>query len=194
VFLTREKFNDKLYVRWSSFKKGLGYDDAAYQLLIENFKRIGLFTDADNCYYAFRKEQFLNQNQRSDAMIYLFNGGAWLSYGFGKRPLYPLIWSIIIIALYTGIWISIGSKDSRDEVDEYAPIKRWPQSLSDAIIFSATVFLSGTKLFVDPPAIPEINGVSRSFIKKAFTIERLLGALFSVLFFLAVTGMIIKST
>jgi hypothetical protein len=32
----------------------------------------------------------------------------------------------------------------------------WPRNLPDAIIFSATVFLSGTKLFVDPPSIPEI--------------------------------------
>ena len=32
----------------------------------------------------------------------------------------------------------------------------WPRDLPDAIIFSATVFLSGTELFVDPPSIPEI--------------------------------------
>ena len=130
----------------------------------------------------------------NEPLMYLFDGGAWVFYGYGKRPLYPLLWSIIIVALYSGIWISIGSKSSKGEIDEYSSIKRWPRNLSDALIFSATVFLSGTKLFVDPPAIPEISGVSRSFIRKAFTIERLLGALFSVLFFLAVTGMIIKST
>ena len=119
---------------------------------------------------------------------------AGVFYGYGKRPLYPLIWSIAIVMLFGGFWIALGSKKTKNEVDEYSSIKRWPSNLSDALVFSATVFLSGTKLFVDPPAIPEISGVSQSFIRKAFIIERLLGALFSVLFFLAVTGMIIKST
>jgi hypothetical protein len=68
------------------------------------------------------------------------------------------------------------------------------QGVLDALIFSSTLFLSGTKLFVDPPAIPELQGVSWTTLKIVFIAERLLGALFSILFFLAVTGMIMKST
>jgi hypothetical protein len=162
--------------------------------LIENFKKLGFYDDMDSSYYQFRKEMFGHRDFGNEPLMYLLDGGAWVFYGYGKRPLYPLLWSIIIVALYTCIWISIGLMNSKSKIDEYHSIERWPQNLSDAIIFSATVFLSGTKLFVDPHAIPEISGVSRSFIRKAFTIERLLGALFSVLFFLAVTGMIIKST
>jgi len=162
--------------------------------IIENFKKLGFLTDADNSYYQFRKEQFQHRSFWEDPLIYTSDLMAGVFYGYGKRPLYPLIWSIVIVMIFGGIWIAVGSKKTKKEVDEYSSIKRWPSNLSDALVFSATVFLSGTKLFVDPPAIPEISGVSRSFIRKAFTIERLLGALFSVLFFLAVTGMIIKST
>jgi hypothetical protein len=193
LYLTRTKY-DKFYIKMPSIKKGLGYEESAYQQLIENFKKLGYSSDVDNSYYQFRKAQLMHRDFGNEPLMYLFDAGAWVFYGYGKRPLYPLLWSIIIVTLYTGIWISIGPKNSRSKIDEYRSIERWPQNLSDALIFSATVFLSGTKLFVDPPAIPEISGVSQSSIRKAFTIERLLGALFSVLFFLAVTGMIIKST
>jgi uncharacterized protein YjbI with pentapeptide repeats len=190
--LDRSKYKN-MYIKWSNITK-LTYDASAYQLLIENFKKLGFLTDADNSYYQFRKEQFQHRSFWEDPLIYTSDLMAGVFYGYGKRPLYPLLWSIAIVMIFGGIWIAVGSKKTKNEVDEYSPIKRWPSNLSDALVFSATVFLSGTKLFVDPPAIPEISGVSRSFIRKAFTIERLLGALFSVLFFLAVTGMIIKST
>ena len=55
------------------------------------------------------------------------------------------------------------------------------------LAFSVTVFLSGTKFFIDHSAIPKIEGHSRSPINKAFVLERLLGALFSILFFIAVS-------
>jgi hypothetical protein len=190
--LTLTKY-DKLYIKWNSIRR-LVYFETAYQLLIENFKKLGFLSDADNSYYQFRQEQFQHRSFWEDPLIYTSDLMAGVFYGYGKRPLYPLIWSIAIIMLFGGFWKAAGSKKTRNEIDEYSSIKRWPNNLPGALVFSAAVFLSGTKLFVDPPAIPEISGVSQSFIKKAFTIERLLGALFSVLFFLAVTGTIIKST
>ena len=90
--------------------------------------------------------------------------------------------------------MAMGSKKPRSAIDEYSQIKKWPGSVLNALFFSATLFLSGTKLFVDPPAIPELQGVSRSVVNRVFIAERLLGALFSILFFLAITGMIMKST
>jgi hypothetical protein len=66
--------------------------------------------------------------------------------------------------------------------------------ISDIIGFSVTVFLSGTKLFIDPPAMPRIIGRSRSMIKKTFILERVLGALFSVLFFIAISGTIVRAS
>jgi len=54
--------------------------------------------------------------------------------------------------------------------------------------YSATVFISGTRFFIDPPALPRVEGRSRSWIKKAFMLERGLVALISVLFSIASAG------
>jgi hypothetical protein len=47
--------------------------------------------------------------------------------------------------------------------------------VTDILGFSVTVFLSCTKFFIDPPALPKIEGRSRSWIKKAFILERCWG-------------------
>ena len=72
--------------------------------------------------------------------------------------------------------------------------KDWekPDSIYDMLSFSTTIFLSGTRLFIDPPAIPKIKGRSKSLVKNAFTFERILGALFSILFIMAIGGTTIR--
>ena len=60
--------------------------------------------------------------------------------------------------------------------------------------YSVTFFLSGTRFFIDPPALPKIEGRSQSMIKKAFILERVLGALFSVLFLIAICGTIVRAS
>lgn len=64
----------------------------------------------------------------------------------------------------------------------------------DVLGFSITVFLSGTKLFIDPPELPRIEGRSRFWIKWAFIVERLLGGLFSILLFIAIGGTIVRAS
>ena len=65
--------------------------------------------------------------------------------------------------------------------------------LADILGYSVTVFLSGPRVFIDPPLLPKIEGRSRSLMKKAFILERVLGALFSVLFFIAISGTIVRA-
>ena len=60
------------------------------------------------------------------------------------------------------------------------------------MLFSATVFLSGTRFFVEPPAQPEVQRLSVSQAKWTMIIERVLGALFSILFFLAISGTVVR--
>jgi hypothetical protein len=223
---------EKLYIRWDNYHR-LIYDDAAYQLLIENLRKLGFMADADNCYYQFRVDQFLHQNPIEDPLIYLFNFGAWVFYGYGKRPIYPFLWSILSIGLFGVFWIAVGLQNPRDAVnkfrldkrwphmisssfllllvtlikiiwkavdldktirviDEYDHVRNWPSSLSEGISFSATVFLSGTKFFVDPPVVPALPGRSQSLIKRAFLFERLLGAFFSILLFLAIGATVVR--
>ncbi len=185
---------EDIYLEWDAINNiNRDFEGKVYLSIIESYKARGFYSDADNCYYAFRKEQFFHRTVTEDPLMYLFDLGAWTFYGFGKRPHFTLIWSVVFIVLFGCFWIAMGSKKSRSEIDEYSQIKKWPGGILKALFFSATLFLSGTKLFVDPPAIPELQDVSRSVVNKVFIAERLLGALFSVLFFLAVTGMIIKS-
>jgi hypothetical protein len=228
LYLTRTKY-DRLYIDWANINK-LAYDKSAYQLLIENFKKLGFMYDADSCYYQFKVEQFLHQNWIYDPFISLLNFGAWIFYGYGKRPIYPVLWSVFSIGLFGIFWIAVSLASPKDaiskynlgksrlgrafsiflitiisiiwriirldkskrEMDEYDQPGTWPDSIKDALGFSATVFLSGTKLFVDPPVIPLLPGRYQSLIKRAFSLERVLGAFFSILFFLAIGATVIR--
>jgi hypothetical protein len=227
--LTFAEYN-VLYIRWNK-NNHLIYDDTAYQLFIENLRKLGFMADADNFYYQLRVEQFLNQNPIEDPLIFTLNLGAWIFYGFGKRPIYPFIWSIFFIGLFgifwvaislsspkdaikkynlakgwsrrafslffisiiSIIWMVVGLEKSRRAIDEYDLAGKWPGKIREALSFSATVFLSGTKLFVDPPVVPVLPGRSQSLIKRAFLFERLLGAFFSILLFLAIGATIIRN-
>ena len=64
--------------------------------------------------------------------------------------------------------------------------------LGSAMLFSATLFLSGTRLFVDPPAMPKLEGWLAAHARSFFIAERVLGAFFSILFFLAISGTVVR--
>lgn len=197
--LTRARY-DKLYIRWYNIKCGLVYDDAAYMSLMKNFKNLGYFEDYDSCYFQYRKE---HRNQPWPAV----NGWEagirkiidypleWF-YGYGTKPLNAFLFSLGIIISFGGFWGALGLGGPKDRTKESLKEgEEWLDGdITDILGFSVTVFLSGTKFFIDPPAIPKIEGHSRSLIKKAFVLERLLGALFSILFFIAVSGTIVRAT
>jgi hypothetical protein len=216
----------KLYIRWNNIEK-LTYDDAAYLSLIKNFRDLGYFEDADNCYYRFRVEQFKHKNfscifpswvvdyleQCQNVIVLVFpvfiDFMARIFYGYGVEPLYPLMWSIVSIFLFGFIWMIGGinaPKDNRGIFERYGPNQMvchknrpsgrdwWSEihALGDALIFSVVVFLSGTKLFIDPPEIPELQRLSRSLAKIVFTAERVLGAFFFILLFIAIGATVVR--
>ena len=141
---------------------------------------------------------------------------AWVFYGYGIRLELPVLWSIIFVASFGLIWRVIGLKksyiilkDKHSKRTTFSLIRfedlnershKWINNfnivdefnmLKDALVFSATVFLSGTKLFIDPPEVPETSGRPNPWARRMFILERVLGALFSVLFFLAVSRAIL---
>jgi hypothetical protein len=59
--------------------------------------------------------------------------------------------------------------------------------------FSATVFLSGTRFLIDTPEIPEVAERSKQLVKHIFTFERILGAIFTGLFLLAIGRTVIRA-
>jgi hypothetical protein len=236
LILIRTKYN-KFYIRWSNIENSLIYDETAYLLIIENFKKIGYFDDSDNAYYQFRKEQFLHRNFIETIQAFFMSLillGAWIFYGFGKMPILPFLWSIFFTGIFGVFWIAISLPSpkyaikkynldkglsrrafslffipiisiisrivssrvdleaSKMAIDEYDQVGKWPSKMIDAFIFSFTIFLSGTKVFVDPPAVPVIPGRSQSLIRIAFLFERMLGAFFSILFFMAIGATIVR--
>ena len=116
------------------------------------------------------------------------------------KPLYPIGWSIGTIILFGAFWGITARRRCETIVDEYDSNEHnqnnglWDKihSALKPFIFSTVLFLSGTKLFVDPPDVPDIPGLSKSLIKSIFTMERVLGAFFSILLFLAIGATIVR--
>ncbi|MDD4162793.1 MAG: pentapeptide repeat-containing protein, partial [Methanothrix sp.] len=214
LYLTRAKY-DRLYISWKNIKK-LGYDDAAYLSLLENFKKLGYLEDYDACYYEYRR---LHREQSWSGKYHAMHPAEeWLRkridvgleafYGYGKKPIWPLLWSAGTIVFFGLFWRFGGLKrdkgaNQRGILERYGPHEpSWKPkrrdwhgelgALADVLIFSATVFLSGTRLFVDPPLMPQMRQRSESWAKAAFIMERVLGAFFSILFFLAISGTVVR--
>src|SRR5271157_2336375 len=193
--LTKTRYN-KLFIRWHAIEGVLVYDDAAYMSLLNNFKDLGYFDDYDSCYFQYRKEHrghpwplIGNLVEPVEKCIDFF---LEVFYGYGTRPFNAVSFSIAIIGVFGIFWRAIGVGGLDDVTGE--DDKGWekPDGIFDVLSFSTTIFLSGTKLFIDPPVIPKIKGRSRSIVKKVFIVERILGALFSILFFLAISGTVIR--
>ncbi|HQN30475.1 MAG TPA: pentapeptide repeat-containing protein [Methanothrix soehngenii] len=197
--LTKTKY-DKLFIRWYNIVDGLEYDDAAYMTLLKNFKDLGYLEDYDSCYFQYRKEHRgqpwpgigsfeVSVRKFLDIFLEYF-------YGYGKKPLLPLAWSLGVVLVFGIYWRSIGQKKQKIIFDEYSPKKNKINNklliLIYPFLFSVNVFLSGTKLFVDPPEVPDTPGNSQSTTKFVFILERILGAFFSILFFLAVSGTVVR--
>jgi len=193
--LTRARY-DKLFIRWYNIKRGLIYDDTAYLSLLKNFKDLGYLEDYDSCYFEYRKER------RSHPWPLVGDGEEairkgvdilleWF-YGYGTKPLNTIYFSFGIIIGFGIFWriIGLGKKDHL--VYENGRIDTRIYEMPEVLDFSAKVFLSGMRLFIEPPSHPKIRGRSRYLVGGAFYFERVLGALFFVLFFLAISGTIVR--
>jgi hypothetical protein len=186
---------DKMYIRWHNITNFI-YDDVAYLSLLKNFRELGYIEDYDSCYFQYRKE---HRGQPwplvggvDKPIRRIFDFFLEWSYGYGTRPLNALYFSLAFIIIFGIFWRAIGVGGPNDSTEEESKVWEKPTDILDIFGFSATVFLSGTRLFIDPPDIPRIKGLPRSIIKKAFILERILGALFSILFFLAISGTVVR--
>ena len=168
--------------------------------------------DYDACYYEYRR---LHCDQPwSGSYHALHPAEEWLRkkidlglqafYGYGKKPIWPLLWSAGTILLFGLIWRRAGVDGGRGRggiFERFSPcvekkrkraLEEQLGALGGAMLFSATLFLSGTRLFVDPPAMPKMEGWLAAHARSFFIAERVLGAFFSILFFLAVSGTVVR--
>jgi hypothetical protein len=168
LYLTRAKY-DKFYIRWASINEQgkLGYDDTAYLLLIKNFKNIGFFEDAYDCYYQYR----IAHLQKVWGPYRIFDVAALGLYGYGVKPLYPLIWAIILILLFWPIYLALNLDMTPGE----------------AFKFSFIVLLSGAGPFL---SISSDLSKAGKYKKLAFA-EKILGSILFALFLIALSKTII---
>ncbi|MCK9442301.1 MAG: hypothetical protein M0Q13_12885, partial [Methanothrix sp.] len=186
--LYRTKY-DKLNIRWSSIHD-LSYDDTAYYLLIENFKKQGFTDDASECYYSYRYKHMWELLSQGKVDSWFFDLLAWATNGYGLRPVRPLGWSVLFILLGGAFFFAtksisrskgsepsgnrrraIRGKDSPQRVNEV--------SIWEALLLSATYFTSGASAIIS--SVPEeFSPLGRS--RYVVVILRLLGWVFFVLF------------
>lgn len=98
LYFNNVKF-DKLNIYWDSIRYKLVNDEPGYILLINNFKRMGQFNDADSCYYEYREWKRTNQPD------YGWTGKFWdllamASCGYGVRWTHTIVSGIFIIFLF----------------------------------------------------------------------------------------------
>lgn len=186
--LYRTKY-EKLNIRWSSITD-LAYDDTAYYLLIENFKKQGFTDDVNDCYYSYRckhREELFRQGKFDK---WLFDFLAWATYGYGLRPVWPLGWSVLFILL-GGAFFSVTKSISRskgpepsakrlrairknDSQERVGDVSFW-----EALLLSTTYFTSGASAIIS--SVPqEFSPLGKS--RYVVVILRLLGWIFFVLF------------
>jgi hypothetical protein len=164
-------FNSKLYVDWAIAKSRLKTTNLKqkyqiYQKLKSEYESLGLQDDAQDAYY----EMKVLRAMQSKLDYKFFDIFPRYLYGYGMKPLNPLVLSILSIILFSLIF--------------------WRAGIERPLYFSCNTLLSGTgKLLVDTPKLPE---KSSNRIKLLFDIERLLGLLFFTLLFISIASTLIK--
>jgi hypothetical protein len=122
-------------IPWRTMEDHLVFRDEVYMGLVENYKRLGWFQDADDCYYHYRK---LAQERKdigwSKAIDYL----AWLSCGYGVRPDYTLAWSLSIVLVF-GVVFYLGKGLLQYERPDAKPEKLGEGSEVDKIDLQARI-------------------------------------------------------
>jgi uncharacterized protein YjbI with pentapeptide repeats len=166
--ISKPRHKCKLLENWNKSCNIQPYNETTYLLLIDNLKNIGFFDDSDNCYYDYRirrRRTLINPIYRFfDWLLLLF-------YGYGVRPLRPLIGLIFLILLFGLLYPYIGFAG---------------HSTLDQFNTSLIVSLSGTRLIDNPIPSPT------PMLYWAFSIEKLLTALLFGFFLVSIGKTIIR--
>lgn len=190
LILSRIKY-EKLHIRWKSLTRpkyrcrflehlerkskliSTNSDgETAYLLLIENFKRLGFLEDADDCYYHYR-------NERRPGLPAHYRPIDWIlmaSYGYGVRPLRPLLLSAAFLFAFSLFYAAVPGLFNPSG----------SMGLGEAVNLSLTLLLSGTRLIDDP------NSAATGALYFIFTLEKLVGSFLFALFLISVGRTIIR--
>lgn len=98
------RFSDfnRLETRWKSIIGKIEYDGSAYLALVKNFNNLEFFNDADDCYFYYRT---IRRKEHLDGIRQkLLDYIAWIPYGYGVRPSYPLLLGVGLFFIFTIIY------------------------------------------------------------------------------------------
>ncbi len=127
---------------WFEIERHVVWDPGAYLSLVNNYHGLGWSDDEDDCYYQYRK---MDQDHKEWGWSKVIDTLAWLSCGYGVRPSYAGVWSLIAI-LFFGLvyWKGDGIKKSAKPLHEPAEMYAvpGPVSLRNALFFSTMIFIS----------------------------------------------------
>lgn len=97
----KEAIFTRIDVSWDSIKNHIEYNDTVYLELTKNYNNLGLFVDADNCYYQYR----LKRAAKLKGLDKLIDFISFITYGYGVRSKYPLIALLVILFVFCGIYL-----------------------------------------------------------------------------------------
>jgi hypothetical protein len=84
---------NRFMANWSLIKDILSFDSSAYLSLVKNYRDMGL-DEADDCYYQYR---YLSQESKGWEWSKLYDWLAWVTCGYGVKPVRPVICSAFLI-------------------------------------------------------------------------------------------------
>jgi hypothetical protein len=187
---------DCLRLKWDSIKDHIGGDESTYEALINNYKDLGWFEDADECYYTYR----ICRRDRK-LLDYL----AQIFYGYGLKPIYPIIWSVFLILVFGLVFQSGHDLAKYNQKDILSLTKNPPDnylnyyesnsyflqenlSESDPYLFSWDTYTSGLTSFI----YPNIKFKPLGMMANLALFERLLGSIFVALFLASIGKTLIR--
>jgi uncharacterized protein YjbI with pentapeptide repeats len=129
-------------IDWSSINDHLTYNEAAYQGLMQMFWVVGEFRAYDDCYYQYRWQR---QSHEPMSIYKVSDFFAWISCGYGVKPLRPLGFGLSMIMFFGIIFwrlklVSNLQSPNRphSQLHETSPIS----AFEEAMYFSIMMFLT----------------------------------------------------
>lgn len=212
LFLSGALFN-QFYLPWKNVKGKLDCDEYLYLRMISTYKDLGLFDDADDCYYYF-KHNYLQSYQFSNFIEPILGE----LYGWGVKPINTIKWSLIFILVFglffwfpyilTDTNLVKGRPDlsitkpsecspnstvqsiGKDSTDLHAAsfscvVSSIFLSLILSLIFSARIFASALTSTIEGPSL---KGSGSNIAK----LEKLLAHIMAFLFLIAISKTILR--
>lgn len=141
IVLNDTDFN-RIKAPWSSISRHVVWDPGAYLALVESYHRMGWPRDEDDCYYQYRR---MDQDGKGLGWSRAIDTLAWLSCGYGVRPSYAVVWSLLtILAFALLFWLGDGIRRSARPLQGPAEVDPVPERVTfrNALFFSTMIFLS----------------------------------------------------